>query len=172
MAMPHSDDMPPPNGNPIPAGTCFRERAGLEAEHLLPALAVAERMLHRGDEEGALRTCAALVLCDPAEPRFQMGLAACALHAGRHAVALRAASAVIAIVPESPEGYHLSGHASLGLRDYGTARDDFAAALRLARGTGNHEIAEDSEHMLRRLAFIRGGVAPAAGGRHTAAVPA
>ncbi|MFT0891578.1 hypothetical protein [Pseudochelatococcus sp. G4_1912] len=143
-----------PEGEKAPEKTSIREVMGLEVEHLLPGLSIAAKMLQRGDEEGALRTYATLVLCDPNEPRFQQGLAACALKIGQHAVALQAASAIIAFWPESPEGYHFSAHACIGLEEYEAAIEDFTDALRLAQQTGNEAIASDSERMIGRIGLI------------------
>ncbi|MGV6872700.1 hypothetical protein ACUSIJ_08410 [Pseudochelatococcus sp. B33] len=139
----------------LTAKSSIRALLGLDVEHLLPGLDIAADRFRQGDEQGALRIYATLVLCDPTEPRFQIGLAACALDMGLAAVALRAASAVIACRPESPEGYHLSGHASAGLEEYDDAVRDFTEALRLARKRrGCAEIARDSERMLARLAAL------------------
>lgn len=148
------NDISPAEDTQLPTSS-IREIMGLEVEHLLPGLALAAKMLKQGDEEGALRTYATLVLCEPTEPRFQIGLAACALKIGLHAVALQAASAVIAFIPESPEGYHLSAHACVGLGEFDFAIEDFTEALRIARDAGNEILASDSERMLERVAIMK-----------------
>lgn len=145
----------------VAARPCLREQLGLDVDHLLPGLDIATARLRRRDGEDALRICAALVLCDPSEPRFHAGLATCALEIGVHAVALRAASAVIALTPASPLGYHLSGHAYAGLQDYDNAIADFTEALRLSCNVTQAEIARDSARMLARLAAVTKADAPA-----------
>ncbi len=145
------------SASPLP----LRALLALDVEHLLPGLDIAERKLRQGDTQGALRTYATLVLCDPGEPRFQAGLAACALELGIHAVALRAASALIAVEPAGARGYHLSAHAYVGLADYGSAADDFTEARRLADRAGERAIAHDCTRMLARIAVMKQGAADA-----------
>lgn len=139
------------SASPLP----LRALLALEVEHLLPGLDIAETKLRQGDTQGAMRTYATLVLCDPGEPRFQAGLAACALELGIHAVALRAASALIAVEPAGARGYHLSAHAYAGLADYDSAADDFAEARRLADRAGEPAIARDCTRMLAQIAAMK-----------------
>lgn len=150
-----SDKDTAPPANPALETTSIRELMGLEVEHLIPGLAIAAKMLRQGDNEGALRTYATLVLCEPTEPRFQIGLAACALKIGQYAVALQAASAVIAFTPDQPEGYHLSAHACIGLGEYDSAIEDFTEALRLAEAANNTVIAGDSQRMIARAKIMK-----------------
>lgn len=131
-------------------GQTLRAYLGLEVEHLLPGLDIAANLLQRGEHDEAVRIYAALVLCDPAEVRFQIGLATCALAIREFHIALQAASAIIASTPDNPRGYLISGHAALGLLDFDAAVDDLREALRIAEQAGDQATAEEAAHYLQR----------------------
>ena len=75
----------------------IRKELGLELSDLKPALDIARNHLKRGAPGEAMRTYIALVLCEPTNVDFQVGLANCALQIGENHLALHAASAVVAL---------------------------------------------------------------------------
>ncbi|MFD2251812.1 tetratricopeptide (TPR) repeat protein [Pseudochelatococcus lubricantis] len=150
MAIIESAPIEPSGIESLAPGQSIREYLGLQIAHLLPGLDVAAGMLRRGEHDQALRTYATLVLCDPSEIRFQIGLATCALEIREFHIALQAASAVIASAPDSPMGYLISGRASLGLLDFDAAIDDLQDAIRVARETGDDAVAKEAAALLQR----------------------
>src|SRR5262245_4719308 len=90
-----------------------RKELGLETIDLLPGLEVAKNHLRRGATREALRIYTALVLCEPANVDFQVGLANCALHMQEHHLAVLAAANIVSLAPSDPRGYHLSGQACI-----------------------------------------------------------
>lgn len=133
----------------------IREHLGLEVEHLLPGLDIAANLLRRGEHAEALRTYSLLVLCDPAEIRFQHGLATCALETGEFHLAALAGSAIVAGAPDDPEGYFISGRAFFGLRDFDAAIDDFRRAIQLLEQAGDAASARGAEILLQRALIAR-----------------
>lgn len=137
-------------GEAIFPGQSLREYLGLEVQHLLPGLEVAANLLRRGEHAQALQTYATLVLCEPSESRFQIGLAACALEIGEFHIASQAASAIVAFTPDDPVGYLLSGRALIGLQDFDAAVDDLRDAVRIAEAAGNTAVAAEAAQHLQR----------------------
>lgn len=134
----------------IAEGQSIREYLGLEIKHLLPGLDIAANLLRSGKHEEALKTYATLILCDPNEIRFQIGLATCALEIGQFHLAILAASGIVAEQPENPLGYLISGRASLGLREFEAAINDLEHALGLARESGDEAAAQEASTFLER----------------------
>lgn len=132
----------------------LRERLGLDPGHLAIGLAVARNHLARGAVGDALRIYGTLVLCDPANADFQLGLANCASMGGEHHIAMQAASALIATAPGDPRGYLLSGRSCLMLGHADEAREDLADALRIALSNGDHAVADEARLLLDRLAAV------------------
>lgn len=132
----------------------LRERLGLDPEHLTIGLVVARNHLARGAVGEALRLYGTLVLCDPSNAEFQLGLANCASMGGEHHLALQAASALIATTPGDARGYLLSGRSCLMLGHAGEAREDLDDALRIALSNGDHAVADEARLLLDRLAAV------------------
>lgn len=129
----------------------LRRQLGLTTEQLRIGLTIARNHLARGAYADAFRLHVALVLCDPLEVDFQVGLANCASLMGEHHVAIQAASAVIALAPTDPRGYLLSGRSCLMTGNLKEAREDLDDALRLADSTANAGIAKEAGQLLERL---------------------
>lgn len=124
---------------------------GLTSEQLRVGLTVARNHLERGNATDAMRIYVALVLCEPLNVDFQVGLANCASFMEEHHVALQAASAVIALAPADPRGYLLSGRSCLKLGSFEEAREDLADALRLAGADASDPVAQEATMLLDRL---------------------
>src|SRR5262249_11107495 len=77
---------------------------GFESEDLRIGLDLARNQLQRGAHVEAFRTYVALVLCEPSNVDFQIGLANSALLLEQNELALQAASAVIAMDPTNARG--------------------------------------------------------------------
>jgi len=143
---------------PVPVDTTLaqlldgelRKRLGLTTEQLRVGLTVARNHLTRGAPADALKIYVALVLCDPLNVDFQVGLANCASVLGEHHVALQAASAVIALAPGDPRGYLLSGRSCMMLGSYAEAREDLDDALTFSND--DETVATEARHLLERLA--------------------
>jgi Flp pilus assembly protein TadD len=132
----------------------IRKRLGLEPSDLRLGLDLARNQLLRGATAQALRTYAALVLCEPSEPDFQLGLANCALHLNENELALQAASAAIALRPANPRGYYISGRACLALGHHPEAKEDLTEAIERAREARDTLIVTEAEMLLTRLAAL------------------
>lgn len=132
----------------------FRKELGLEPGDLRIGLNVAKNLLDRGATAEAMRIYVALVLCNPTEVDFQVGLANCALRMEEAHLALQAASAVVAMNPRDPRGYFLSGSACLMLGQYSEAGEDFQDAVRFAKDARDHRIADLAGAALQRVAAL------------------
>lgn len=126
----------PPNGDDETIAALLkgelRNKLGLSSEQLRIGLSVARNHLTRGAPVEALRIYVALVLCEPANVDFQIGLANCAGLLGEHHLALQAASAVIALAPRDARGYLLSGRSCMMIGAFAEAKEDLEDALKLA----------------------------------------
>lgn len=129
----------------------LRKQLGLSSEQLRVGLAVARNHLARGAYAEAFRIYASLVLCDPMNVDFQVGLANCAGLMGEHHVALQAASAIIALAPADPRGYLLSGRSCLMIGSFAEAQEDLTDAMRHAEITGSDVVTREARHLLDRL---------------------
>lgn len=117
----------------------LRRTLGLTMDDLAIGDRLARNHMAKGSYEEALRMYCSLVLCEPTEPRFQIGLACAAFELGQHYIALQAASAVIALVPDDPRGYLISGKCCMMIDQYAEAREDFEEALRFSKGDADFE---------------------------------
>lgn len=129
----------------------IRDALGLKSEDLSIGLEVARNLLQRGATADALRVYAGLILCEPTNPVFQTGLANCALAAEEFHLALQAASAVIALAPQDPRGYLVSGRACIGLGALAEASEDLRDAVALGRAARNAAVVEEAGRLLEAL---------------------
>lgn len=133
-------------------GGALRRELGVELSDLKLGLDVARRHLQRGAADEALRIYVALVLCEPTEVDFQVGLANCALQLEENALALQAASAVIALAPRDSRGYLLSGRACLALGHQAEAEEDLRDAVTLGLVDRNATVVNDARRLLQSIA--------------------
>lgn len=129
----------------------LRKELGLESIDLTAGLSIAKNYLERGLPLEAMRTYVALVLCEPTNPDFQVGLANCAIQMGEDHLALQAASAVVALAPSDPRGYFLSGRACFALGHYAEAAEDFRDALEFGRKSNDALIVDEASKFLQKL---------------------
>jgi tetratricopeptide (TPR) repeat protein len=127
----------------------IRKLLGLETAHLRLCLDLARSQMRRGAHDEAFRTYCALVLCEPCNVDFQIGLANCAHEIGQHELALQAASAAIALAPKNPRGYFLSGRACFALAHYREAIEDLSAALTHGRAADDRLVVTEATKFLR-----------------------
>jgi predicted Zn-dependent protease len=126
----------------------LRKKLGLNVKDLRVGLDVAQVMLQRDDTSGAMRIYLALVLCEPKEVDFQVGLANCALLMNEPHVALQAASVVIALSPRDPRGYFLSGRSCMDIGSRTEAKEDFADAIRWGKAANDAGIVAQAQVFL------------------------
>jgi len=132
-----------------------RKELGLESIDLQAGLKIASNYMKRGAYIEALRTYTALVLCEPMNVDFQVGLANCALQINEDHMAMQAASAVIALAPSDPRGYFLSGKACLALGHHAEASEDLQDAVNFGRKAREAAIVEEASMLLQKLASMR-----------------
>lgn len=123
----------------------------LTGDQLRVGLTVARNHLARGASAEALRIYVALVLCEPLNVDFQVGLSNCAGLIGEHHIALQAASAVIALAPTDPRGYLLSGRSCLMLGSFAEAKTDLEDAQHFARIAQDEAVSGEAGALLERL---------------------
>jgi Flp pilus assembly protein TadD len=128
----------------------LRAKLGLSTEQLRIGLSVARNHLTRGAPLEALRIYVAMVLCEPTNVEFQIGLANCAGLLGEHHLALQAASAVIALAPKDARGYLLSGRSCMMISAFSEAKEDLEDALALAGSDA--AVAAEARLLLGRIA--------------------
>lgn len=128
----------------------LRDKLGLDSGQLRVGLSVARNHLTRGAPLDALRIYVPLVLCEPTNVDFQIGLANCAGLLGEHHLALQAASAVIALAPRDARGYLLSGRSCLAIGAFSEAKEDLEDALALAGS--DTAVAGEATLLLDRIA--------------------
>lgn len=136
-------------------GGQLRQDLGLKTQDLRIGLTVARNLLNRGQHGEAMRLYAVLVLCEPTEVDFQVGLANCASAMGEHHMALQAASAVIALAPSDPRGYLLSGRSCLHIGSIAEAEQDLGDALGLAEQSGHDVVRGEAAMLLERISAAR-----------------
>ncbi len=129
----------------------IRDELNLKSADLTIGLEVAKNLLKRGAATEALRIYAGLILCEPANIEFQVGLANCALLVDEPHLALQAASAVIALAPRDPRGYLLSGRACIGLGALAEAAEDLNDALTFGREARDARVVEEAQRHLQAL---------------------
>jgi len=128
---------------------------GLSADELHFGLVVARNHMMRGARLEALRIYTALVICDPMNVEFQIGLANCALQIGENHLALQSASVIAALEPQNPKGYYFSGRACLGLRHLAEAEEDLREAQALARASGDAIVHRECEKLISLAKMLR-----------------
>ena len=133
------------------AGGAIRKELGLESIDLNAGLMIARNHLKRGAFLEAMRTYVALVLCEPTNAEFQIGLANCALQMEEYHLALQAASAVVAMAPRDPRGYFLSGRACLALGHHAEAAEDLQDAIDKGRQSQDAVIVNEATQILQKL---------------------
>ena len=129
----------------------LRKELGLESNDLKAGLAIAKNYLERGAPLEAMRTYVALVLCEPTNADFQVGLANCAIQMSENHLALQAASAVVAMAPSDPRGYLLPRRACLALGHYAEAEEDFRDAVEFGRKSQDAFIVDEATKLLQTL---------------------
>jgi Flp pilus assembly protein TadD len=112
----------------------LRDELGLTSDVLAVGLAIAANHLSRGAHGEAMRIYVGLVMCEPMNVDFQVGLANCANQMGEQSVALQAASVAIMLAPSDPRGYLLSGRSCMMMGNVDEAREDLHDALTYAGG--------------------------------------
>lgn len=127
---------------------------GLQPNDLRLGLDIAKSQLERGRPAEALKSYAMLVLCEPTNVDFQVGLANCALRIEEYHLALQAASAVVALRPRDPRGYLLSGRACIGLSAPAEAREDLTDAVTFAKAAGDDALAAEAERLLKQASLL------------------
>lgn len=128
---------------------------GLKPEDLQAGLTVARNQLLRGAKTDALKTYITLVLCEPANCDFQLGLANCALQLNENDLALQAASAIIAIEPNNARAYYISGRACLALGHVAEAEEDLTNALNFGKEQKDSLIFSEAGLLLKRLVILK-----------------
>lgn len=128
----------------------------MEPEHLRFGLHVARQHMQRGALGEALQLYSALVICMPTEVDFQVGLSNCALEVGENALALQAASVVIALAPRDCRGYLLSARACLGLGHASEAQEDLRDAISFGMSERNADVVADARRLLQSLERLDG----------------
>ena len=124
---------------------------GLMSQDLEVGLEVARNLIRRGALAEAMQVYVGLVLCQPANQAFQIGLANCAIQLGEYHLALQSASVVIAQSPRDPRGYLLSGHACIGLGALAEAAVDLDEAISFGRAERNATIVEEARRLRQAL---------------------
>ncbi|MGQ3211767.1 tetratricopeptide repeat protein [Shinella sp.] len=124
----------------------LRDELGLTSDVLNVGLAIAANHLARGANSEAMRIYVGLVMCEPMNVDFQVGLANCANVMGEQSVALQAASVVIMLAPTDPRGYLLSGRSCIMMGNLDEAREDLHDALKYAGG--NEPVVKEIELLL------------------------
>ena len=133
----------------------LRQSLGLDTSDLKLGLTVARNQLMRGATTDAMRTYMTLVLCEPTNVEFQVGLANCAHQLGEYSLALQAASAIIALDPKNPRGYYFSGRACLALNHYAEAQEDLTDAVTFGKQARDAQIVQEADLLLKKLAALR-----------------
>lgn len=105
------------------------ERMGLKEEHFYGAVVQANAKLVAGNAFGAMEDFGKLVMLSPESIVFQLGLAEAAIAAGMVDLGLQAASVVIMMEPDKPEGFFQSGRACFIMKEYANAIEDLTDAI-------------------------------------------
>lgn len=124
------------------------QRMGLQSGDLDPLGQIARNDLVAGNVDAALGGFARLVMVEPANADYQIGLAEAALAAGHAELAMHSAAVVIAERPRSPVGYFLSGRAALAMGEIEVAIEDLVDAARLAEATGDRSLASSAQQLI------------------------
>jgi len=132
-----------------------RKQLGLQSIDLAAGLTIAKNHLQRGAQVEAMRTYVALVLCEPANVEFQVGLANCCVQVGEPHLAIQAASAVIALAPADPRGYFLSGRACLEAGHLAEAEEDLRDAVEFGKKSRDAAIVEEAAQLLQKISATK-----------------
>ena len=132
-------------------GQELARQCGITTDDLNAVAHVAHTRLAAGAVEEAQKIYAILVVLEPAQTGYQVGLADAAMLAGNADLALQAAAAIISIAPADPRGYFLSGRACLALGMLDEAREDLSEAIDLARTGRDSAMFEKANAMLTRI---------------------
>ncbi len=125
------------------------DRLGLKEEHFYGAVVQANDKLSKGDVEGAFQDYCKLVLISPESTTFQLGLAQTAIATGMLDLGLQAASAVVMMQPDKPEGYFQSGRACFMMKEFGLAAEDLKEALDKCSGDARYnDLAKSARALL------------------------
>ncbi|MEM8552911.1 MAG: hypothetical protein AAGF45_11075 [Pseudomonadota bacterium] len=127
------------------------ETLGLKDQDLIAIAKMAERALGDGDTALAFRAYALLVLLDPQNVPYQIGLAESALAARTPSAALQAASAVVASTPDNPQGYYWSARACLELGLIAEAKEDLEDAASFAKQARMGTLFAECQALLGKL---------------------
>ena len=133
----------------------LRQDLGLEKSDLELGLIVARNQLMRGAQAEAMRTYMTLVLCEPTNVQFQIGLANCAHQLNEFHLALQAASTIIALDPRNAYGYYFSGRACLALEHYAEAQEDLTDAVTFGKQARDAQIVQEADMLLQKLATLK-----------------
>ena len=133
----------------------LRDEIGLTSDVLNVGLTIAGNHLLRGANGEAMRIYVGLVMCEPMNVDFQVGLANCANLMGEQSVALQAASVAIMLAPSDPRGYLLSGRSCIMMGNLLEAREDLNDALRYAGG--NDPMIKEIELLLENISASTAG---------------
>lgn len=116
-------------------------RLGLEPSDLYGPMMQARNELLAGNAEGAFQKFARLVLVDPMNVEFQLGMGEAALALELPEIAMQSAALIITEAPDRPEGFLLSGRACLAMGEPALALEDLADAESRAQTAGNEAMA-------------------------------
>lgn len=137
----------------------LKEAAALLGSHLLASLDLAEgdfdaglmlaaNAMRNGHLAEALRLYATMAICQPMNYEIQLGLANCAVEAQQHYVAMQAAAVLIALYPQDPRGYIISGKACLHAGLHVEAREDFRQTIAVAEASGAGDLSAEALRLL------------------------
>jgi len=124
----------------LAAGPSLLEMMGLERGDLDAFAIIARKDFLAGKDEDAVSKFARLVMADPTNADYQLGLAETALATGRAETAMQSAALVIAERPTSPVGYFLSGRAAMLMGEVEFALEDLGDAIKFAEASGDAAI--------------------------------
>lgn len=137
----------------------LRKEIGLHAGELDIGLGVAKRKFETGSHDEAMTVYCGMVLLEPTNTTYLLGLANCAALMGQPELALRSASAVIALEPQNPRGYFFSGQACLALGHLPEAEEDLREALALAEEASDAAVVKKARMFLAELQRARAAAA-------------
>jgi Flp pilus assembly protein TadD len=139
---------PPPHDGANVDPNALLNALGLRPGDLATGLDVANALMRAGNHGEALRTYAVLALCEPMNYRFQLALADCAAKLEQHHLAIQAAAVLIALAPQDPRGYFISGRACMSAGYAAEAREDLTMASELCRKGGDTGLGAEAARLL------------------------
>lgn len=129
------------------SGPSLLEIMGLERGDIDGVALRAREVFLSGKEEDAVSLFVQLVMVDPTNVDYQIGLAETSLATGRAEVAMQSAAVVIADRPTSAIGYFLSGRAALLMGEIEIALEDLEDAIKLAEASGAHGLLKSAKQI-------------------------